>query len=290
MRRRFKENEPLSCHTSFCIGGPADFFVRIADTADLRAALKTAAAAKARCRVIGAGSNILALDAGVAGVVMKLDAPSFKKISVRGNRVTAGAGVNLAALVGECSRRGLSGLEFLAGIPGTVGGGISMNCGTSSDTGRKSIGDRIATIRVMDYKGQLSTLSRRSARFGYRCSGLSGYIVLSATFLLARSSRQEVRNAVRVFLEARSGQDYRFPSAGCVFRNPAGRSAGMLIDSCGLKGARAGRARISERHANFIVNTGSASAGDVLALMELAKKKVKERFGITLRPEIKIWR
>jgi UDP-N-acetylmuramate dehydrogenase len=142
----------------------------------------------------------------------------------------------------------------------------------------------------MDYNGRLSTLPRSAVRFGYRSSGLWRYIILSATFRLDRSTPARVKQEVAGCLAKRLGQDYRFPSAGCVFRNPKGSSAGKLIDSCGLKDARKGGARISARHANFIVNTGDASARDVLALMDLAKKKVKARFGITLKPEIKIWR
>jgi UDP-N-acetylmuramate dehydrogenase len=290
LRKKCKENEPLARHTTFGSGGPAELFVRVPHCAGLKAALKAARTVKARCRVIGAGSNILALDAGVEGMVLKLDSACFRKISLRGTRATVGAGASLASLVQACSRRGLSGLEFLAGIPGTVGGGLAMNCGVSRAGVRLSIADRVEEIDVMDYNGRRSALPRRGLRFGYRSSGLSRYIILSATFRLQKASRAAVKNTVHASLAARSGQDYRFPSAGCVFRNPHGKSAGRLIDSCGLKARRAGGARISERHANFIVNTGRASARDVLALMELAKKKVRERFGITLVPEIKIWK
>ena len=290
MRRRVKEKEPLAGHTSFRIGGPADFFARIPTEAGLKSALAACRRGGVRCRVIGAGSNILARDAGVSGAVLKLDSPFFRRISCRGTRVTAAAGANLASLVRECSCRGLSGLEFLAGIPGTVGGGLAMNCGTGAQGCRNSIGDRVALIRVIDHNGKLSTLPASAARLGYRSSGLSRYIILSAVFCLDRSTPAAVKRGVRAALEARRGQDYRFPSAGCVFRNPKSAPAGKLIDACGLKGASFGGARISQKHANFIVNAGHAGSEDVLALMDRARALVKKRFGITLRPEIKIWR
>jgi UDP-N-acetylmuramate dehydrogenase len=288
--REVEERRPLSGLTTFRIGGPAEMFARPRTVRALREMLAWLRERKVAVRIIGAGSNILACDGGVKGCVLKLDRGAFRSISVKGTRVSCGAGVPLPALIRRCSREGLSGAEFLAGIPGTVGGALAMNCGVSAGGTTVSIGDIVEDVTVLRYDGRVRVLKKGGVRFSYRGSSLSRAIVTRAVFSLRRSTPAKVAAGVRSWVERRRGQEYRYPSAGCVFRNPPGESAGRLIDGCGLKGREAGGARISERHANFIVNTGGARCSDVLALMSLIRKEVKKRRGIELRPEIKIWK
>lgn len=289
LKRGVKRGGPLKDFTTFGIGGPAEFFSRPRDSAALSAAIRYCRKNSIPVRVIGSGSNILCADRGIKGAVIKLDAPPFVGLSSSGNRVRAGAGVTLAALIRYCVRRGLSGAEFLAGIPGTVGGGLVMNCGVAKPR-RLAIGDIIEEVRVMDHQGKARVLPASRIKFGYRDSGLSRWIITGAGFKLRRSSPRKVRAKLREFMLRRRGQDYRFPSAGCVFKNPAPAPAGRLIEECGLKGRSVGGARISEKHANFIVNTGNASCSEVLKLIRLAQRRVRQRFGISLEPEIRIWK
>lgn len=285
-----KRGTPLKALTTFRIGGPAQAFAEPADAGELSCLLKQCVAAGIPVRVIGAGSNILASDKGVAGVMVRLAAPFFRGARVRGNRIECGAGLALPDLLRLCRRRGLTGAEFLAGIPGSVGGALAMNCGVAGDGTARSIGDIVEQVSVVRYNGVPRVIDGARAGFGYRRSGLSRHVIISAVFRLRRSSPAVVEGRVRGWMDKRRGQEYRYPSAGCVFKNPRGRSAGALIDACGLKGARAGGAMISGKHANFIVNTGRASCADVLSLMRRAQKAVKKEYGIELEPEIKIWK
>ncbi|MDP2905672.1 MAG: UDP-N-acetylmuramate dehydrogenase [Candidatus Omnitrophota bacterium] len=279
--------EPLKKHTSFRIGGPARFFIEPSDIDDLRFLLVQAKRYKIPVTVIGAGTNILASDRGLKKIVLHLSARCFQKISRDGNRLICGSGVSLAKVVSSAREHGLSGLEFLAGIPGTLGGALAGNAGAWG----REVGSRVKEITVMDHSGAIKTLERKQIKFAYRSSGLAKYVILEAVLKLCRGNRPRIRKKISAYLSARRNkQEYAFPNAGCVFRNPsAAGAAGALIDLCGLKGVSAGGAQISLRHANFIVNTGSASAANVLALMREAAKKVKERFGVDLQPEIKLW-
>lgn len=236
--------------------------------------------------VIGAGSNILAGDKELRRIVARLGG-DFKKFSFCGTamRCGSGLGLNQALLAGQ--RRGLAGLEFLAGVPGTIGGALVSNAGAWG----RSIGDAVEQVRVMGRSGRIKVLHKKDIKFSYRSSGLEKYIILDAVFRLKRTASAQIREKISQYLKQRhAAQDNSRPNAGCVFKNPSGGvSAGRLIDLCGLKGRRIGGAVISLRHANFILNSGGAHARDVLALMRLAKNKVKNKFGITLEPEIKIW-
>ncbi|MGE5308447.1 MAG: UDP-N-acetylmuramate dehydrogenase [Deltaproteobacteria bacterium] len=287
-KNRVSRGESLRTLTTFRIGGPARCLVRPCSTEELCGLLKASAGKK--IRVLGAGSNILASDRGVGGVIVKLDAPSFRGLEAEGTRVRAGAGVPLASLLQFCLKNGLTGAEFLAGIPGTVGGGLIMNCGVRAPSGTKAIGDIVERVTVMGYNGRLRSFRRKEAGFGYRHSALSRYIVTGCVFALRKAPGEEVRRRLGDWMARRKGQEYGYPSAGCVFKNPAQASAGQLIDSCGLKGRRKGGALVSKRHANFIVNTGGASSSDVLALIRLVRGTVLRKRGIRLEPEIQIWK
>ncbi|MDD4899281.1 MAG: UDP-N-acetylmuramate dehydrogenase [Candidatus Omnitrophica bacterium] len=289
-QKRLKGNvklaEPLKRHTTYKIGGAAKIFFEPYDMQGLESALVFFKARKIPVLLIGAGSNILAGDKGIKAAVIRLNSPDFKKITLQDRYLHAGAGAALASLVNAAKAHGLSGLEFLSGIPGTVGGALFMNAGAWGD----SIVDYVEKINLLDYNGKRVVLEGKNLNFTYRSSGLEKYIILNAIFKLKKSSRVEIARKLAKFREQKvSTQDLGKPSCGCVFKNPQGSSAGKLIDACGLKGRQSGGARISSKHANFILNQSHAKAADVLRLMALAKKEVKKKFKIDLQPEVKIW-
>jgi UDP-N-acetylmuramate dehydrogenase len=192
----------------------------------------------------------------------------------------------LSQIISSAQRRGLSGLEFLTGIPGTVGGALAMNAGIE----KASIGNLVEEVTVMDYNNRIKNLSKEDIKFGYRKSSLSKFIILNAHLRLIAKEKREIINRIKRHINYRlKTQDISKPCAGCIFKNPKGVSAGRLIDLCGLKGVKIGGAYISRRHGNFILNLGTATLADVLGLMDLAKKRVKKKFNINLEPEIIIW-
>lgn len=292
---KIKFNHPLSAQTTFRIGGPARIFFQPKDTEDLRQLLINAKKNNLPVFIIGAGSNLLVDDKGVRGIVVWLSAPAFKNISCCRGSLKAGAGLLLSKLIKSALDYGLGGCEFLAGIPGTVGGALVMNAGIR-ETGRgrrpstRSISDIVSQVTVMDYNGNVKVLKKENIRFDYRSSNLYNHIILDAGFQLRKKNKKEIKDSLKKYLESRrQQQDYSYPNAGCVFKNPQGRFSGRLIDICGLKGKCFGDACISHRHANFIINKGRAKAKDVLRLIAFVRRKVKSKFGIRLEPEIKIW-
>jgi UDP-N-acetylmuramate dehydrogenase len=237
---------------------------------------------------MGAGSNILASDKGLDAAVFRLSAPFFKTMNFNGRYLEAGGGASLNRLVTNCAKQGLSGAEFLVGIPGTVGGAIMMNAGQAKEG--LSISDLIEDITVIDYNGKVNKIDKGKIRFGYRSSNLSRYIILGARLRLTKKNKKKIIKGMHKYILIRKkNQDYRYPSAGCIFKNPPGYSAGRLIELCGLKGRCIGAAAVSLKHANFIINKAGAGASDVLKLMYLIKKEVKDKFKISLKPEVKIW-
>ena len=286
LKGKVKRAEALSKHTSFRIGGKADFFIEPEDIEDLKVLLKHAGKNKLRLLFIGSGSNILAKDTDIKKIVVHLNSGNFAKVKFENNYCEAGSGVTLAKLIRQVSSHGLGGLEFLIGIPGTVGGALMMNAGAWG----KEIADFLEDISVMDYNGNVELLERNKIKFAYRSSGLDKYIILGARFKLNKATPSQIKKKIDKYLkERRKSQDFAFSNAGCVFKNPRDNTAGKLIDLCGLKGRSAGGAVISEKHANFILNKNNSKARDVLKLMKLAKIKVKRNFNINLEPEIKIW-
>jgi UDP-N-acetylmuramate dehydrogenase len=288
LRGRVRVEEPLQPYTTFKIGGPAKYFIEPADADDLKTLLNAAGVRALPVLVIGAGSNLLVSDQGIDGLVIKLNSPYFKKLCFDNSYITAGAGCPLNQVIAHSQKRSLSSLEFLAGIPGTVGGALVMNAGITG----KSIGDLVEDITVMDYNGATKVLKKEEIEFGYRYSSITGCVVLSARFKCIRKKKEEIEQTITHYLNDRKKkQDVSFPSAGCVFKNPqVCGSAGKLIDLCGLKGRRIGDACVSPTHANFIVNMGSARAEDVSTLMKLIRQAVEDKFKVTLEPEIKLWK
>lgn len=286
LKGKVRHRELLKHHTTFRIGGSAKYFIEPKDVDDLKLLLHLLKRYKINFLVIGEGSNILASDKGVDGVVLRLSSPDFKKIIIRENRVEVGAGYLLNKLISQAKKHGLSGPEFLVGIPATVGGALMMNAGAWG----KSIADLVEKVNVMDYNSKIRTLNKKKIRFGYRRSGLEKYIILSVHLKLKKENKALIQNRIKEYFHKRlAAQDLSRPSAGCIFKNPAGDSAGRLIDLCGLKGKKIGSAFVSCKHANFILNLGKARTRDVLKLMALIKKEVKKKFNVTLKPEIKLW-
>lgn len=287
LKSEIKPAEPLKNKTTFKVGGPARFFYAPMDLEDLKLLIGAAIKNKVKIFVIGAGSNVLVSDNGVEGLVLQLSAPYFKKISLIGNRLLAGSGLMLGRVVEAAKLNGLSGVEFLVGIPGTVGGALAMNAGAWG----RSIGELVEAAAVIDYRGRVKLLKEKDIEFGYRNCSLKEYIILSARLRLEKNDKGNIAQDLNKYLKARAGsQEGAFPNAGCVFKNPSGESAGRLLDLCGLKGKKIGGAFISRKHANFILNKENARAEDILNLMKLMKDAVRGRFKVNLEPEIKIWR
>lgn len=231
-------------------------------------------------------------DKGVKGLVVLFDSPFFKDIKVEGASINAGSGASLARLCKAAYENKLSGLEPLAGIPGTVGGALIGNAGSRNDEdGWTSVGDFVESVLVCDSEGEYRLLKKKELGFDYRKSNLDGYIVVQATLKLKKRRKEEIKNRIAYYLKRKkTAQELKYPNAGCVFKNPQdhGKTSGQLIDECGLKGKRVRGAQVSHKHANFIINVGKATSGDVLKLIDLIKRDVKKVHGVSLEEEIKI--
>jgi UDP-N-acetylmuramate dehydrogenase len=288
-----KRHEPLSRHTSFGIGGPADMLAYPSDRRDLITLLSGIKKQGARYAVIGSGTNLLVLDGGFRGVVICLQRLSTIKIereyrSVGGtfSVVYAEAGALLSKLLGFTIERGLTGLEFASGIPGTVGGAICMNAGTTAG----EMGDILDSVTLISPDGVLVNRGRDDMGFGYRTSHIPpGHLVLDVKIILRHDDKERIKARVKELQDSRKQrQPWGLQSAGSVFKNPQEESAGKLIEAAKLKGRKVGEAQVSGQHANFIVNLGKAKAKDVVALMEIVKQTVLDMHGVRLEPEIKI--
>jgi UDP-N-acetylmuramate dehydrogenase len=280
-------NVPMTRHTSLRVGGPADALVTPTHRGELSRALGVCAAHRVPCTVIGGGFNTIVLDGGVDGVVLQLRRLRKLELSDRG-RLHAGCGVSHASVTKLCIEQGRGGLEFAAGIPGTVGGWVAMNAGI----GVREVRDAILEIEVMHADGSdVTSIPRADLSFSYRAlEGLeAGSVILGATFETSDSSREAVQAEVdRMLAQRRGTQPIDVPSCGSVFKNPEGDHAGRLIEAAGLKGAQAGDAEISPVHANFISNRGKAAASDLVELIDRARDSVRALSGIELETEVKI--
>lgn len=283
----------LSRHTSLRIGGRALYWFEPRDENELSSFLKEADPCLPLF-VIGRGSNLLVKDGLIKKVFIHLNAAAFTGIEVRGTKVSVGAGVTTAQLTKALRSRDLAGYEFLAGIPGTIGGALVMNAGARSEPkdpeSYREMKDIVAFVDVLDRKGRFLRLTREQAGFSYRTSGLKPFYILGAQLILRRQDKDRAMRRIKDILAWRRGhQDLRSFSAGSFFKNPPkGKSAGQLIDLCGLRGFSVGGAKVSDVHANFIVNTGNARARDVIKLMEIIRKNVYNRFHIDLQSEVEV--
>ncbi|MDB5085068.1 MAG: UDP-N-acetylenolpyruvoylglucosamine reductase [Bacilli bacterium] len=279
--------EPMSRHTTWRIGGLADAFVVPGEISHLVTLASVLAEHSLPWFVIGRGSNLLVRDGGFRGVVVKL-ADNFSQVRFLDQGIVeAWSGKSYVSLAKETIKRGLTGLEFATGIPGTVGGAVMMNAGAHGSETQESL----VSADIVTAEGRIQTLTREDLRFGYRYSVLKDHprMVLSARFQLSPGDPDQMSQLTRAWTKKRtSTQPLQLPSCGSVFRNPDGNYAAKLIEEAGLKGFRVGGAQISELHANFIVNLGNASAIDVLSLIERVQETVQSTFDIALHTEVRI--
>lgn len=280
-------NEPLSNHTTWKIGGPADILFQPKNKEGLLSGIRAIKAENVPYRVIGRGSNLLVRDGGIRGVVIKMG-DGFDHLEITDNVVRVGAGYSFIKLATVVGKTGRTGLEFAGGIPGTVGGAVYMNAGAhGSDVSRV-----LQSAEILFDDGELAILSKEELNFSYRTSILQRErrgICLEATFQLKHKDRKDVVLEMATHKEyRRKTQPLQLPSCGSVFRNPTPYSAGQLIEEAGLMGYRVGDAQVSLLHANFIVNLGSASASDVLTLIEHIQTTIRSMYGIDMHPEVQV--
>ena len=281
----FFENEPMSKHTSYGIGGPALAYIIPKDKNDLTAILNHANNYKIPVYFIGSGSNLLVSDDGIEGIVLSPQ-KSLKKLEINDNFIIAESGVMLGKLVKESIKRNLTGLESLVGVPGTLGGALIMNAGAFGG----EISNYLVSVDVITSKGKLISYNSNEINFSYRLSSFKpDEFILVAKFELTYEDPIIINDKRKKASSGRkTNQPLRFRSAGSVFKNPKGYAAGYLIEQVGLKGTRIGDAEISNHHANFFINHGNASAANIKKLIELAREKVFQEFHIELELEIKM--
>ncbi len=284
---RVQHDAPIGRHTWFRVGGRARHLIHPRDAAELASVLCHVREKGAPWKVLGSGANVLVSDDGFDGVVVRLDGEEFRRIERNGSTLKVGAGVDLIPLARRCSEQGLAGLECMAGIPAGVGGAVRMNAG-----GRfGDFGGVVREIEVVTRDGELETRSHERIGFGYRRSSVGDAVVVSATLDLKKDDPAATRARFdECFEYKRASQPLAEKSAGCVFKNPDGLSAGALIDRAGLKGASYGGAQVSDRHANFIIARDGATASDVLHLIDMVRDRVRTAFGTELELEIDVWR
>src|SRR3984893_6434617 len=284
-RERLKLNQSLAEFTSFRIGGPADLFVTVENEAELMGAKSAAHRAGVPTFCLGHGTNLLVSDRGIRGLVIRLG-EGFSRISIEDMKVTAGAGVDFGELVETVVDRGFEGLEFGEGIPGTVGGGLVMNAGAFGG----EIARVVTSVHGVTEAGTSLALTRDDVKFAYRRTELPAHFTITRVdFALVRGNRERLIARVAELRAKRASRQPRgVPNAGSIFKNPPGNFAGRLLEGAGLKGTRLGGAAFSDQHANFIVNLGGAQAAEVLALIDMARNKVKEQSGVLLEPEVRL--
>jgi UDP-N-acetylmuramate dehydrogenase len=281
-----RQGEPLAMHTWFQLGGPAEYFAEPETVEQLIALIQRCHEEGVDVRLLGQGSNILVRDEGVPGMVLHLSAPVFCAIRAERRSLAAGGGALLGRAVTTAVHRGLAGLETLIGIPGTVGGALHGNAGTRSG----NIGQWTLQATVITASGEVCQRSGEELVFGYRQSSLDDLVILEASCELEEDNPRELAQRMqKQWIVKKASQPMGHQSAGCVFKNPRGLSAGELIDDAGLKGTRIGGAVVSDRHANFIIVEPECTAQDVLRLIELVRSQVRDRMGTELEMELEVW-
>lgn len=277
---------PMKDYTSMRIGGGADVMAFPQDESDLKDIIHFASSKRFPYYILGSGTNLLVRDGGVRGIVINMT-EGFNDVSWRDERsAVAGAGVRLAGLVSECTKKGLKGLEFASGIPGVVGGALVMNAGAYGH----EMKDVVEGVEIMSNKGKRGFVPRDEISFQYRGTGLpEGSVVTRVHMRFEKGDPEEVRQRVSEYGQRRKAtSSINFPNAGSIFKNPEGNAAGRLIEEAGLKGVSRGGSEVSAVHANCIVNKGGARAADVLSLMALIRDRVYKGTGVVLEPEIKV--
>ncbi len=283
-RERILFQEPMKQHTTFRVGGEAECFITIQQEEELVKLIPYLNQIEQDYFILGNGSNLLVGDKGYRGIVLKLDGP-MEEIRTDGTRITAKAGALLSRVAATAKENGLTGLEFAAGIPGSIGGGVVMNAG-AYDGEMEQV---VEAVRVIDREGQITTLDHDTMEFGYRTSIIKNrpYIVLEVVLQLAAGDPEQISAKMEELSELRrSKQPLEYASAGSTFKRPEGHYAGKLIMDAGMRGYRIGGAQVSDKHCGFIINTGKATAADIREVIEEVQERVKERFHVALEPEV----
>ncbi len=281
-----RENVPLAERAWLKVGGAAQFFAEPNSIDELQAVITRCHNEGLNARLLGGGSNVLVRDEGVKGIIISLVADVFTKIQITGRRATVGGGANLANAITVTVGVGLAGLEPLVGIPGTVGGALHGNAGSHGG----DIGQWVCAATVISRSGEILQRDRGDLVFAYRQSSLDELVILSAEFELEEEDPVEVTKRLqKQWIVKKANLPMAHENTGCIFKNPRGMSAGMLIDQCGLKGESVGGVEVSQRHANFFVAKAGATAKDVLQLIDVVRNRVAERMGVELETEIEIW-
>lgn len=294
MRQKFIEilgnnrvlfDEPMSQHTTFRIGGPADVFVMPENYEQIREVLRLCREEKLPFFVLGNGSNLLVSDSGYRGVIIQMDR-NMEEIRLDGEEIHACAGALLSSVAVAARNASLTGFEFAGGIPGTIGGAAVMNAGAYGG----ELKDVLKEVTVMTREGEILTIPAEKMEMGYRTSIIktAGYLVLEAVISLKKGDEEAIRATMKDLSERRTEkQPLDYPSAGSTFKRPEGYFAGKLIMDSGLRGYRVGGAQVSEKHCGFVINAGGATAEDVRSLMDHVIQVVREKYGVTLEPEVK---
>ena len=281
-----KTDVPLSEHTWFQIGGPAKYFVEPRTVEELTTVQRRCMENDVPVFVLGSGANLLVSDAGVKGAVVRLGKGELTDVAPTETGIRAGAGADMSKLVLHCVREGLSGLECLTGIPGTVGGCVRMNAGGAFG----DIGSVVESVNVMTEKGEVFTRFKDDLAFAYRSTNITAKYIIGAQFRLHEDDPQRILKQVKqIWIYKKNTQPLAKRNAGCIFKNPRGLSAGALIDRAGLKSKRIGGAYVSDKHANFILADAGAKAFDVLKLIELIRETVYRKFEVYLELELEVW-
>jgi UDP-N-acetylmuramate dehydrogenase len=280
------ENEPLAPHTWYKIGGPARWFIRPRSVEELQTAAQRCVENNVPVYVLGLGANLLVSDRGVNGAVFRFDQEHWRRVKIDGVRLDVGSGVDMQKLLLRSVRQGLAGIECLAGIPGTIGGGVRMNAGGKFG----DIGAVVSRVSVMDTNGHLFERTKDDLVFEYRNTNISAKFILGATLELEEEDPDRIMKRTKeIWMFKKNSQPLNTKNAGCIFKNPRGLSAGALIDQAGLKGHRVGGAEVSDKHANFIIAHPGCKADDILALVEIIQEKVFEKNQIRLEIEVQVW-
>ena len=279
---------PLAKSTWYGLGGPADYFIRPKTVEQLGQAVQRCAENHIPVFLMGLGSNLLIGDDGLRGAVIKLETEQFTKVDFEddGTGLTAWAGAELSRLVLTCVQKGLSGLEPLTGIPGSVGGAVKMNAGGNFG----DFGAIVESVTVMDNQGNVFEMSKPELVFDYRSTNITAQFILNANLELSGGDPEQIMRTVKeIWIYKKNSQPLNTKNAGCIFKNPRGLSAGALIDRAGLKGLQIGGATVSDKHANFIIAGKDCKSRDVMRLIDAIKQRVKEQFNTELELEIEIW-
>jgi UDP-N-acetylmuramate dehydrogenase len=279
-------NYPLAKHTWYGLGGPADYFLRPQSVKQLKEVIQRCRENHIRIYVIGFGSNLLISDEGLRAAVITLEGEQFAQTQFDNEQVTAWAGAELSKLVLTCVKKGLSGIEALIGIPGSIGGAVKMNAGGNFG----DIGASVETVSLMDKQGNVFEKSKPELMFDYRRTNITAKFILNARIKLAPGDPEQIMQTVKeIWIYKKNTQPLNTKNSGCIFKNPRGLSAGALIDRAGLKGLQIGGATVSEKHANFIIAGKDCKSRDIIRLIESIKQRIKEQFDTELEPEIEIW-